>query len=438
MVDQDVSSLGETLAYLEADRDARRFDGRRFDGRKFEDAVLRHAAGIPSGEVAECWRYPQWPERTTVGVPLPSPDARIDLVAVKRDGSPVPNPAQGAERRCGGDDAGAEVRRRRTVVGVCGVLDRGGSRQERSDGGCRPCSGADVRRFRPGTGDASDGALERERRRPNPNRARPCSRNRGCLPVQALRAGLPEHRDRWLGRNPVGWMASDLARATLVPPCGTGKTRVSTGITSELSEPGDLAVVLVPSIVLTAQVRRESLSHIGRAVRTLVVCSDATTDHVDIERDPNLPSDPTRDTGQVRAAEIGCRVTQNAESVIDCLRAAVESTDLPIIFIDVPVAAPHGGRLAGGIPVCAGADSGRGAPHGAAAAGLEPADRPSSYGYSRCARTKRRFPPSTCCTPQPHSRHSARNSMGRSSMYPQPGAPVSVLRVPLDRRCRPM
>ena len=97
--------------------------------------------------------------------------------------------------------------------------------------------------------------------------------------VQALRAGLPEHRDRWLGgSNPADWMPRDAARATLVLPCGTGKTRVSMRIMSELSEPGDLGVVLVPSIALIAQVRREYLSHIGRPVRSLAVCSDETRD----------------------------------------------------------------------------------------------------------------------------------------------------------------
>ena len=127
-------------------------------------------------------------------------------------------------------------------------------------------------------------------------------------------------------------MPRDPARATLVLPCGTGKTRVSMLIMSELSEPGDLGVVLVPSIALIAQVRREYLSHIGRPVRTMAVCSDATAGHVDVERDPNLAADPTRDTGQVRAAEIGCRVAQNAGAVADWLRAGVDSTDLRIIF----------------------------------------------------------------------------------------------------------
>ena len=62
-----VSSLDETFASLQADRDAR-----RFDGPKFEDAVLRHARVVPTWEIVECWRYLEWPERTTVGVPLPS------------------------------------------------------------------------------------------------------------------------------------------------------------------------------------------------------------------------------------------------------------------------------------------------------------------------------------------------------------------------------
>ena len=130
-----VSSLGETLASLHADRDAR-----RFDGAEFEDAVLRHAAGIPSWEIAECWRYLEWP------VPLPSHDTGIDLVAVKHDGSRV---AIQCKARSGGGTVTTtqvqKVRRRCAVVGVRRALDGGGSRQERSDGGCRRRGGGDVR-----------------------------------------------------------------------------------------------------------------------------------------------------------------------------------------------------------------------------------------------------------------------------------------------------
>ena len=168
--------------------------------------------------------------------------------------------------------------------------------------------------FEAALADARDSALERERSATKPDPRTAMQQEAVVACVQALRAGLPEHRERWLGRNPAGWMPRDPARATLVLPCGTGKTRVSMRIMSELSEPGDLGVVLVPSIALIAQVRREYLSHIGRPVRTLAVCSDATAGHVDIERDPNLASDPTRDTGQVRAAEIDCRVSPSTPS----------------------------------------------------------------------------------------------------------------------------
>ena len=51
--------------------------------------MLRHAKDIASWEIAKCWRYLEWPERTSVGVPLPSQDVGIDLVAVKRDGSRI-------------------------------------------------------------------------------------------------------------------------------------------------------------------------------------------------------------------------------------------------------------------------------------------------------------------------------------------------------------
>ena len=83
MTDQ-ISSLDETLAVLQADREARKFDGVRF-----EAAVLQHAGEIPSWEIVKCWRYLEWPDRTTVGVPLSPQDAGIDLVAVKHGGSRI-------------------------------------------------------------------------------------------------------------------------------------------------------------------------------------------------------------------------------------------------------------------------------------------------------------------------------------------------------------
>ena len=323
-----VSSLDETLASLQADRDAR-----RFHGTEFEDAVLRHARDVQTWEIAECWRYLEWPARTTVGVPLPSHDAGIDLVAVKHDGSRV---AIQCKARSGGGTvtttqvqkfAGAapsSVFAERWMVAEAG---RSAATEEAA-----AVAGVTFVDFEAALAEARDSAHEREESAAQPDPRTAMQQEAVAACVQALRAGLPEHRDHWLGRDPADWMPRDPARATLVLPCGTGKTRVSMRIMSALSEPGDLGVVLVPSIALIAQVRREYLSHIGRPVQTLAVCSDATAGHVDVERDPNLAADPTRDTGQVRAAEINCRVAQNAQAVADWLRAGADSADLRIIF----------------------------------------------------------------------------------------------------------
>lgn len=322
------SRLDATLASLQADQEAR-----RADGTQFEDAVLRHAEDIPSWEIAKCWRYLEWPGRTSAGVPLPSHDAGIDLVAVKHDHALVA--IQCKARSGGGSVTTTHVQKFAGAAPVSVfaerwmVTDAGRSAATEEAAALAEVTFID---FEAALAEARDDARERERSADEPDPRTAMQQEAVAACVEALRAGLPEHRDRWSGRNPADWMPRDAARATLVLPCGTGKTRVSMRIMSKLSGPGDLSVVLVPSIALIAQVRREYLSHLGRPVRTLAVCSDATAGHVDVEQDPNLAADPTRDTGQVRAADVGCRVAQSATAVTEWLRTGADSTDLCIIF----------------------------------------------------------------------------------------------------------
>ena len=327
MMKQPVS-LDETLASLQADREAR-----RFDGTEFEDAVLRHARDVPAWEISECWRYLEWPDRTSVGVPLPSHDAGIDLVAVKRDGSRVA--IQCKARSGDGSVTPTQVQKLGGAAPSSVFSERWMVAEARRSAAADDAAAlAEVTfiDFEAALAEARDSVRERERSATEPDPRTAMQQDAVAECVKALRAGLPEHRDRWCGQDPADWMPRNAARATLVLPCGTGKTRVSMRIMSELSEPGDIGVVLVPSIALITQVRREYLSHIGRPVRTLAVCSDTTAGHVDVERDPDLAADPTRDTGQVRAADVGCRVAQNAQVVADWLRARADSTDLRIIF----------------------------------------------------------------------------------------------------------
>ena len=322
-----VSSCEEMLASLQAEEEARQFDGARF-----EDAVCRYASEIPSWEIARCWRYPEWPDRTTVDVPLPQQDMGIDLVAEKRDGSRV---AIQCKARSGAGSittkqvqqfAGAAPAKVFTERWFVAAAHRSAATEDAA-------VAADVTFIDFETDLRNTLADVRERERADgetdPRTAMQEEAVAAC--VKALRAGLPEHRQQWLGTEPADWMPEQASRATLVLPCGTGKTRVSMQVMSELSEPGDIGVVLVPSIALIAQVRREYLSHIRRPVRTLAVCSDKTAGHVRDKEDPNLATDPTRDTGQVHAADVGCRVVQDAGMVSDWLRAGTDRA-LHIIF----------------------------------------------------------------------------------------------------------
>ena len=57
-------------------------------------------------------------------------------------------------------------------------------------------------------------------------------------------------------------------------PCGAGKTRIALRIVEELTYPGELSVVLCPSIALVAQLRREFLQNAKAPLRVMAVCSD--------------------------------------------------------------------------------------------------------------------------------------------------------------------
>ena len=320
------SRLAKTLAFLQVSREQRQIEGSRF-----EDAVLQHAVDIPSWEIAKCWRYVDWPERTSVSLPMPSQDVGIDLVAVKHDGSCVA--IQCKARTGDGSVTTKEVQQFAGAAPAAVFAERwfvAEAHRSKATDDAAAVAEVTFMDFAAALADTLEDARERQRTERDPRTAMQQRAVAAC--VKALREGLPEHRERWLGKRPADWMPNDATRATLVLPCGTGKTRVSMQVMSELAEPAHLCVVLVPSIALITQVRREYLAHIGRPMLTLAVCSDTTAGHIDVERDPDLAADPTRDTGQVRAADVGCRVAQSMEVVASWLRSSAASHDLRVIF----------------------------------------------------------------------------------------------------------
>ena len=127
---------------------------------------------------------------------------------------------------------------------------------------------------------------------------------------------LREHADSDSGGSPV-----DEARGRIILPCGTGKTRISLRIVEELTPPGEVSVVLCPSIALVAQIRSEYLQNRAVPLDVLAVCSDVTAGY-DPKKEGvrNSAEDPTVDGSNVSADEVKGRVTTDAGEIAAWMR----------------------------------------------------------------------------------------------------------------------
>ncbi len=113
------------------------------------------------------------------------------------------------------------------------------------------------------------------------------------------------------------------ARGRLILPCGTGKTRISLRIVEELTNFGELSIVLTPSIALVAQVRREYLQFCKKDINALAVCSDKTAG-VTKKNEGCLPeNDPTLDTSFVSETEVKGLVTTDSDVIAEWLNEYV-------------------------------------------------------------------------------------------------------------------
>ena len=139
---------------------------------------------------------------------------------------------------------------------------------------------------------------------------------------------LQEHVDSDSGGLPRGQ-----ARGRIVLPCGTGKTRISLRIVERLTDPGELSIVLCPSIALVAQIRREYLQHRETDLRVLAVCSDPTAGYDPKQEDKNVGSeDPTLDKGNVRASAVKGMVTTNPDVIAEWIQSEDGADQLNVIF----------------------------------------------------------------------------------------------------------
>ena len=156
-------------------------------------------------------------------------------------------------------------------------------------------------------------------------------RSRSCMQDEAVSESvqlLQEHADTDSGGLPRGQ-----ARGRIILPCGTGKTRVSLRIVERLTYPGEVSIVLCPSIALVAQLRREYLEHTETGLRALAVCSDETAGHDPNKEESRLKSDdPTLDVGHVSASEVKGLVTTDPAVITEWMQAGIGSDAISVIF----------------------------------------------------------------------------------------------------------
>ena len=311
------------------------------DGRWLEDLTADVAPHVRDWNVDHCWRWEDWPDRGEV-MPegTPAADVGIDLVARRRDdrgwiaiqvkarklnlqgeGAQVNSDEMNkflaasanfgvwAERwlvvngavLLGGHSpgkvrmSGAPVK----VVNVALAVESQCAAQER-DIESDPCPHCEA-----DTGAVAVGGEE------------PPTQTRSCMQREAVETAVERLRDN--ERADEANIPRGEARGRIVLPCGTGKTRIALRITEEVTYPGELSVVLCPSIALVAQIRREFLQHASRRLRVMAVCSDkgVAADEEEVANN----DDTTLDRGIATTEEIkGCPVTTDAEEIAHWIR----------------------------------------------------------------------------------------------------------------------
>ena len=302
------------------------------DGLWLEDLIVRAAPHIAEWDVEECWHWKDWPDRTRHFEG--AVDKGIDIVAVRKsDGKRVAIQSKSRDL----DRKRSERRINKGEVDKFSSISSGKIWAERwlVANGDNPLGknaldsvpkekpikqiniGSDLARqlaLAPSVG-VVDGEC--------PHCVRPgdddVRQTRTCMQDEVLRTSvriLTDHEKQESGGLPPGE-----ARGRIILPCGTGKTRIALRIVEALTRPGNLAVVLCPSIALVGQIRREFLLNAKTRLRTLSVCSDVTAGFLGkMEGGSGLQKDPTLDLSRVSANEIRGQVTTDAAEIADWIR----------------------------------------------------------------------------------------------------------------------
>ena len=326
------------------------------DGAWLEDIAVNAAPRISEWDVAECYRWNDWPQRQAQFPGATKRDVGIDAVAIRRsDGAHIA--IQCKSRQLDADGKGEAIPKHEVDSFASASSSDFWAERWLVTNGDNPITdnvlqtvsmsgkplkviniAADLQQQRAAfTAYADDGPAAADpdaadadaERRPQTKTA---MQNEAV--DQAVRI-LQEHAQSHSGGLPPGQ-----ARGKIILPCGAGKTRISLRIVERLTPPGGLAIALCPSIALVAQLRREYLQHANSPKpRALAVCSDESAgyDHSPAKRirregSRNTADDPTLDNSNVSASEVKGKVTTNPIEIAEWIQDGKQTNRISVIF----------------------------------------------------------------------------------------------------------
>ena len=318
------------------------------DGQWLESITIDAAPYLREWDIAECFSWADWPQRETHFPRRTRQDTGIDCVAIRRsDGEPIAIQCKARQLDEHGHGPGISKTELDKFIGATDspiwaerwLITNGDSPlspNTNQEGQVKVINlHADLVAQQPAAPPpepcphCESNAAAAANAEPAANAAR---QTRQCMQDAAVADSvriLREHAQSNSGGLPVGQ-----ARGRIILPCGTGKTRISLRILEQLTPPGQLSIVMCPSIALVAQIRREYLQHAALPLRALAVCSDETAGYDPAkESSRNTAADPTLDNSNVSASEIKGKVTTDPAEIAAWIRqGAADPTRISVIF----------------------------------------------------------------------------------------------------------
>ena len=313
-------------------------------GKWLEHLTVRVAPHVKEWDVAEAWPWEDWPDRECHFPDSKRDDPGIDVVALRRSDNRY-IAIQCKSKQLDSEGRGKSISKSDIGKFLIGAASRFWAERWLVTNGDNPIASKaqqalsmadwpvktvnvalDVRQqqtvFASGGETCSHCEAQDDEWAPQ---TRTCMQNEAV--AESVRI-LQDHVGQHTGGLPRGQ-----ARGKIILPCATGKTRISLRIVELLTLPGQVSIVLCPSIALVAQIRREYLQYADIPLRALAVCSDATAGYdPKKESTRNTATDPTLDNSNVSAAEVKGKVTTDPKEIADWINEGHGGSDASVIF----------------------------------------------------------------------------------------------------------